>query len=51
MFVSDRIFVPQIGLILDRHRDSIYKHIRKIKKEKMKILDEKGINEILHHVE
>lgn len=43
--------VPQIGLILDRHRDSIYKHIRKIKKEKMKILDEKGINEILHHVE
>lgn len=43
--------VPQIGLILDRHRDSIYKHIRKIKKEKMKFLDEKDIIEILHHVE
>lgn len=43
--------VPQIGIVFERHRDSIYKYIRRIKKEKMLILDEKDINEILHHVE
>ena len=43
--------VSHIAVVLERHRDSIYKRLRKIKKEKLNVVIDSDLKDILHLVE